>query len=346
MELDDVGYPPDLWKQMADLGWFGWSLPEAYGGSGGSLVQLGIILQEAGRALAPVPFLSTIVPSLALVLAGSPQLQQRVLPAVARGDLVMTWAFNETSPRLTSDSIHMEATAEGDEFVLNGKKLFVENFLAAQKCLVACRTTPETSTAQGISLFLIDTNSRGISHTALTLLARDKQSAVDFVNVRTSPANLVGTLDEGWPLIEKLQERGTALLCAQIAGAARKAMEMAVEYSKYRVAFGRPIAAFQSLSHMLVDMLIWVDGVDLLTFDALWRLDQDLPAALEVSSAKAFTNEKCLAIFRNANVVHGGISFMKEFDLSLWFRKGSAWTMKLGTTHEHRAIVADAILAR
>jgi alkylation response protein AidB-like acyl-CoA dehydrogenase len=340
MEADAVGYPPELWQQMADLGWFGWALPEEYGGSGGSLIQLGIILSEVGRALAPVPFLSTMVPAFAVAMAGSAELRGQILPAVARGQLIMTPAFQESSYRLTEDSIQTTARAEGDEFVINGEKRFVENFRAAEKCLVACRT------GGGVSVLLVDTNSPDISETPLTTLAKDKQSVVEFRDVRTSKDNLIGSVDEGWSLIEKLQDRATALLCAQVLGAARKAMEIAVEWSKYRIAFGRPIATFQSLSHMLVDMLIWVDGAELLTYEAIWRLDHDLPASVEVSAAKAFTNEKCLAIFRGANVVHGGLSFMKEFDLNLWFRKGSAWTMKLGTTLEHRARVADAVLAR
>jgi alkylation response protein AidB-like acyl-CoA dehydrogenase len=339
METDDKGYSPELWKQMADLGWFGWVLPERYDGSGGTLVQLGIILNEVGRHLAPVPFWNTIVPALALVLEGSDQLKQEVLPAVSRGDMIMTWAFNEEKVRFTADSIQTTARAEGDDYVINGTKLFVESFTAADRCLVACRTDG------GISLFLIDTKAPGISLTPLTTLAKDRQFAVDFNNVRTSKANLVGTLNQGWPLIEKLEERATALLCAQVAGAARKAMDLAVEYAKYRVAFGRPIAAFQTLSHTLVDMLISIDGVDLLTYEALWRIDNNLPAALEVSAAKAFANEKCKMIFRCANIIHGGISFIREFDLNLWFRKGSAWTMKLGTTTEHRAKIADMILA-
>jgi alkylation response protein AidB-like acyl-CoA dehydrogenase len=325
---------------MAELGWFGWALPEAYGGSGGTLVELGLIFQEAGRALAPVPLLSTIVPALGIALDGSEELKQDILPRVATGELILTWAFNEANPRLTEDSIRTTARADGNDYVINGRKLFVENFKAAQKCVVAARTDG------GISLFLVDTDAAGISTTALTTLAKDKQYAVDFANVRTAKSNLLGTLNDGWSTVEKMNQRATALDCIMIAGAARKAMELAVEYAKYRVAFGRPIGTFQALSHMCVDMLIWVDGVELLTFEALWRLQAGLPAHVEVSSAKVFANEKCLAIFRNANIIHGGISFMREFDLNLWFRRGSAWTMKLGTVYEHRKVVADAILPR
>ena len=121
-------------------------------------------------------------------------------------------------------------------------------------------------------------------------------------------------------------------------------MELAVEYAKHRMAFGRPIGAFQVISHSLADMLIWMDGCELLSYEALWRLDQGLPASVEVSQAKAFCNDKCLATARNANIVHGGIAFTWELNLNLWFRRASAWATRLGSSFEHRARVAESIL--
>jgi alkylation response protein AidB-like acyl-CoA dehydrogenase len=139
-------------------------------------------------------------------------------------------------------------------------------------------------------------------------------------------------------------DRATVLLCAQMVGAARKDIEMAIEYAKNRVAFGRPIGAFQSVQHMCADMTIWIDGAQLLTYEALWKMDQGLPAGIEVSQAKAFCNDKCQAAVRTSQVLHGGMGFMMEFDLHLWFRRVTAWTMRLGTSFEHRARVAAALL--
>jgi alkylation response protein AidB-like acyl-CoA dehydrogenase len=139
-------------------------------------------------------------------------------------------------------------------------------------------------------------------------------------------------------------DRGTVLLCTQMVGAARKDAEMAIEYSKNRVAFGRPIGAFQSIGHLCADMIIWVDGGQLLTYEALWRMDQGLPASIEVSQAKAFCNEKLEAVVRSGQQIHGGIGFIMEFNLHLWYRRTCAWTMRLGTSYEHRARMANAIL--
>jgi alkylation response protein AidB-like acyl-CoA dehydrogenase len=256
----------------------------------------------------------------------------------------MTWAFTERDPRLLPEAVQMSAKADGEHFVLDGTKLFVDNFPAADYCLVAARTTPGSKGAQGLSLFIVDARASGISHTPLITLAKDRQCEVAFKGVRVSKADVIGRAGEGWPIIERMLDRGTALLCAQMLGAARKDIEMAIEYAKFREAFGQPIGAFQSVQHNCADMVMWIDGGDLLTFEALWKMDQGLPASVEVSQAKAFCNEKCEAAVRNSQSIHGGIGFMMEFDLQLWFRRVSAWTMRLGTAFEHRARIARALI--
>jgi alkylation response protein AidB-like acyl-CoA dehydrogenase len=344
MEKDERGYPPELWDQMAQLGWFGMSIPEAYGGQGLPLTYLALILEEVGRSIAPVPFHSTVVPALTIASEGSEEQRQGVLPRVSQGSLIMTWAFQEQDPRLLPEAVTAQAVADGDHYVINGTKMFVDNFNVAEKCLVACRTASASPDHQGISLFLVNTNTPGIAHTPLVTLAKDKQSKVEFKQVRVPRANLVGELDQGWPIAQTMLDRATILLCAQMVGAARKDIEMAIEYTKNRVAFGRPIGAFQSVQHMCADMTIWIDGAQLLTYEALWKMDQGLPAGIEVSQAKAFCNDRCQAAVRSSQVLHGGMGFMMEFDLHLWYRRVSAWTMRLGTSFEHRARVARSLI--
>ena len=222
--------------------------------------------------------------------------------------------------------------------------MFVDNFNVAEKCLVVCRTAPESSANEGISVFLVDTANEGITQSPLVTIAKDKQSKVVFDQVRVPASNMIGIQDQGWPIVNDMLDRGTALLCAQMVGAARKDAELAIEYAKGRVAFGRPIGSFQSIQHMCADMTIWVDGGQMLTFEALWRMDQGLPASIEVSQAKSFCNEKCEAAVRSSQVIHGGIGFMMEFDLHLWFRRVSAWTMRMGTSFEHRARIAEMLI--
>ncbi len=344
METDAKGYPDDLWRKAAEMGWQGMALPEKYGGLDLPLVQLGLILEEVGRAIAPLPLHSTVVAALTIAKDGTEAQREAVLPGVVRGQTILTWAFAEQDPRLLPETIRTQAAADGKDFIINGTKLFVDNFVAADQCLVACRSAPASPGNAGLSLFLVDTKSPGISHIPLVTMAKDKQSEVVFRNVRVPGGNLIGELNQGGPIIERMLDRATALLCAQMLGATRKDAEMAIEYSKYREAFGQPIGAFQSIQHICADMIIWIDGGSLLNYEALWKMDQGLPASIEVSQAKAFCNEKCEAVVRLSQSIHGGIGFMMEFDLHLWFRRVSAWTMRLGTTYEHRARIARALL--
>ena len=344
MELDENGYPPALWRQMADLGWLGLAVPEEYGGQGLPLTYLGLVSEELGRVLAPVPFHSTMTTALTIAEAGTEDQKRELLPAVCSGDMVMTWAVTERDPRLIPSAVTQQAQPDGDAWILSGGKMFVDNFNVARRCLVAVRTAPTSEASEGISLFLIDPNGAGVSQTPLVTIAKDKQSKVSLDGVRVGSSDLVGDLHNGWPIVERMLERSTALLCCHMIGATRKDAELAIDYSKNRVAFGRPIASFQSIQHMCADMLLYTDGSQLLTYEALWKMDQGLPAGVEVSQAKAFANEKCEAVVRQSQVIHGGIGFMMEFDLHLWLRRVSAWTMRLGTTFDHRAKIAGALL--
>jgi alkylation response protein AidB-like acyl-CoA dehydrogenase len=222
--------------------------------------------------------------------------------------------------------------------------MFVDNFGAADQMLVVARTTAGSKGEDGLTLFIVDTKSSGLGSTPLVTLAKDRQAEVTFKDVRVPAANVIGKVGAGWPIVQGMLDCGTVLLCAQMVGAARKDIEMAIEYAKFRQAFGQPIGAFQSVGHTCADMQIWVDGGELLTFEALWKLDQGASAWVEISQAKSFCNEKLEAAVRNSQSIHGGIGFMMEFDLQLWFRRVSAWTMRMGTTYEHRARIAHALI--
>ena len=344
MEKDNLGYPPELWKKISDLGWFGMSLPESYGGQGLPISYLGLISEELGRVIAPVPFHSTMVAALTIAADGTDQQKQSILPHVSSGDMILTWAFQELNPKLSPESIRTTATETDDGYIINGTKMFVDNYVSADKILVTCRTSPASESSDGLSMFIIDTNLAGMVETPLVTIAKDKQSKVTFEGVKISKDDLVGELDQGWAIAVDMLDRGTALLCAQMVGAARKDIEIGIEYAKNRVAFGRPIGAFQSVQHMCADMTIWVDGAQMLTYEALWKMDEGIPASVDVSQAKAFCNDKCQAAVRSSQVLHGGMGFMMEFDLHLWYRRVCAWTMRLGTSFEHRARISKALI--
>ena len=344
VEQDERGYSLELWEKMASLGWFGISLPETYGGGGLPVSYLGLIIEECGRAIAPVPFHSTATAAMAVAKFGTEQQKEAILPRVARGELIMTWAVQEQDPRLRADVLQCRGEVDGDSLVITGGKHFVDNFSAAELMVMAVRTGASSDDNAGITLAIVPTDTAGISETRLTTLAKDSQSKLNLDGVRVPVSNVIGEVNQGWPATQAMLDIGTALLCTQIVGAARKDAEMAIEYAKNRVAFGRPLAGFQSIQHLCADMLVWVDGAQLLTYEALWKIDQGLPYSVEVSQAKAFTNDKCQATVRSSQQIHGGIGFMMEFDLHLWYRRVTAWTMRLGTSFEHRSRVARALL--
>lgn len=342
MEVDPLGYSPELWQQAADLGWIGMCLPENVGGSEMPLSYLGLVLREVGRAVAPLPLLSTSVAAITIARNGSDAQKQAILPPVVEGKSILTFAFTESDPQIGPDAISMIAKADGDDFILSGIKLFVDNFAVASKILVVARTGG--AGADGISLFVVDTDAKGIASRDLVTLAKDRQNEVTFTNVRVPRANLIGVEGGAWGAVKDMLDLGTILICALMVGATRQDIEMAFDYAKMRTAFGQPIGGFQSVQHMCADMVIWTDGGELLTFEALWKMDRNLPASVEVSQAKSFCNDRCVAAVRNSQIIHGGIGFMMEFDLHLWFRRVSAWALRMGNSLEHRARIAAALI--
>ena len=252
-------------------------------------------MEELGRVLAPVPLHSTMTAALTIAEAGTEDQKRDLLPAVCSGDMVMTWAVIEARPAADSIRPSLEqAQPDGDGWILNGVKMFVDNFNVAKALLwLAVRTAPGIGDSnEGISLFLIDPNGSGVSQTPLVTIAKDKQSRVDFNGVRVRTADLVGELHNGWPIVERMLERATALLCCQMIGATRKDAELAIDYAKNRVAFGRPIASFPVDSAHVRRYAALHRRCAAPDLRALWKMDQGLPAGVEVSQAKAFRQRK------------------------------------------------------
>jgi len=344
MEKDELGYPPALWKQIADLGWTGMCLPDQYGGQGLGLTYLGLVMEEIGRAIAPLPLLSTAVPAMTIAEYGSDAIKQAVLPAVSSGDMLLTFAYQERDARMVADAIKTSATVDGDNFVVNGTKMFVDNCNVANKILMVVRTKAGSTGRDGLSLLLIDANTPGITQTMEVTTAKDKQGRLDLKDVKVPKANLVGTQDQGWEAIEKMLDTATALEVMYMEGAARKDVEITIAYAKERTAFGRPIGAFQSVAHMLADAIMWCDGAQLLGMEAVYMIERHGKGGLEVSQAKAFANDRLVPACRFGQAIHGGIGFMMEFDINLYYRRVASGSMRLGTAFEHRARIAAALI--
>jgi alkylation response protein AidB-like acyl-CoA dehydrogenase len=337
----------DLWRQLAELGWLGLALPAVYGGSEAPFSQLELLFEEAGRALAPVPLHPHTVAALTLAealesgLAGTQA--QALLSDACLGDRLLTWAWQEKPVSLGPQAVTLSAVADGNGWRLNGLKRMVETFEISDFCLVAARTDDTGSAEAGLSLFLVAPDTAGVSSTPQLTLAGDHQSDVRFDDVRVGGEALIGEANHGWALARPMLERAVVLNCAMTVGATRRAAERAFDYAKERIAFGQPIGSFQAIQHTCADMITWVDGAELLTREAAWHIGEGLDAALPVAAAKAFTNERCQGVLREANQIHGGYAQVREYDQQLWYRRAAAWSMRLGTSHEHRRTIARAI---
>ncbi|GIX46142.1 MAG: acyl-CoA dehydrogenase [Candidatus Tectimicrobiota bacterium] len=341
MEEDEIGYSPQLWKQMAELGWIGLMFPEAYGGSGYSFLELCVLMEEFGRALLPSPFHSTVLTfGLPLLFAGSEAQKRRYLPAIAAGNLLGTLALTEPSATYTPEGITTRATPQGGGFVLNGTKLFVLNAHTADELLVAARTR---DAEPGISLLLVPRQTPGITVTPLATIASDRQFEVEFRNVEVGADALLGPLHEGWPIVRKTLDYATVATCAELVGIAQVAFDMSVEYAKSRVQFGRPIGSFQAIKHKCADMVVDVDGSRFITYRAAWCLAKGLDATKEIAMAKAWTSDACRRVCASAHQIHGGIGFTKEYDLQLYFRRAKRGEVLYGDADVHREVVAQEI---
>jgi alkylation response protein AidB-like acyl-CoA dehydrogenase len=343
MAEDERGHPLQLWQKMAELGWMGVFIPEEYGGAGLSFLDLVVLLEEMGRACLPGPFFSTVVLGALTVLeAGSEEQKQWLLPMLAEGRLLLTLALTEGTATYAATGIRTRAVQTEEGFRIQGTKLFVPDAHLSDYLICAARTRETETPEEGITLFLVDAKSPGASCTLLKTIAGDKQCEVILGNVMVPSTNVLGTLHEGWPVVEKVLDKAVVARCAEMVGGARQVLEMSIAYAKERIAFGHPIGSFQAIQHHCADMLVDVDGCSLLTYSAAWRLGEGLPARQEVAMAKSLANEKCRRIAALGIQIHGAIGFTEEHDLPLYFKRAKAWEMSLGDSSFHLDRIARA----
>jgi 3-oxocholest-4-en-26-oyl-CoA dehydrogenase beta subunit len=346
LETSEIGYSPEMWKKMADLGWLGLILPEAYGGVGGSLLDLAVMLEEVGRATAPSPLFSTMVMGVLPILeAGNDQQKKLLLPRVANGELLLTMAIAEPGTDYQPQYIATHGAHHKDgTFSISGTKLFVQNAHTADCLLVVARTGKVGNAGDGISIFVVDMKSPGIGLTPLVTIAADKQSEVALDKVPCTSDDVLGGLNKGWPIAERTLRKATALQCVEMVGVAHKALELTASYATTRIQFARPIGSFQAVQHRIADMLTDVESARWLSYQAVWHLDKGLPAAREVSIAKAWTSDACQRVVSGAHHIHGGVGFDVDYDLHYYFRWSKALELNLGSAPVHKGMAESAII--
>ncbi len=336
MEEDEQGYSPDLWGKMAEQGWQGLLIPEQHGGAGFDFIDLCVLLEEFGRALVPGPFMSTVLGgAVPILLGGSDEQQSEFLPKIASGDLIFTLALTEPSARFDEQGVQTEASVSGNEVTFTGTKLFVPDANVADYMIVAGRSPA------GITLGIVATDQPGVEVTTLITIARDKQCEV---KLQGATGQLLGTDGGGWDIIEDVLRRYTVGECAYLVGLSQMDFEIAVDYAKERVQFGRPIGSFQAIQHKCADMITDVDGSRFITYKAAWSVEtgqEDMQMA--VNMAKAWCSEATRRVVAHGQQIHGGIGFTKDYKIQLYFRRQKRAELAFGDSDHHRELVAQQL---
>jgi len=343
MAEDETGYSGKLWQKMAQLDWMGIMVPEQYDGMQGNFLDLAVLLYEMGYHCMPGPYFATVVlGGLTILEAANDAQKTDILPALCRGEQLLTVAWLESDGTYAPDGIKLTAVLEGQEYLLNGTKLFVPYAHVADRLICAARTgQPADEEGAGITLFVVDAKQPGVGIEPLITMAADKQSEVTFDNVAVSKDDLLGRPDQGWPVLKKVLQMAAVAKCAEMIGGAQCAMDMAIPYVKGREQFGRPVGAFQAVHHHCANMLTYADTLKLTTYQAAWRISAGLPFEKEASMCKAWGSDSYRKLVALAHQVIGGMGFMEEYDLQLYFKHAKAAEQILGDADFHREWVAQ-----
>jgi alkylation response protein AidB-like acyl-CoA dehydrogenase len=339
------GISAELWKKLAEQGWLGLIYPEQYDGTGLGLVDLVVLMEEMGRAVAPGPYFSTVLlGGLAILEAGGEGQKKEWLPRIAAGDKRVALAWMEPSAQLGPAGVTLTAVKRGETFTLSGTKLFVHDAHTADALVVAARTRPGAG-ADGVSLFLLPKGTKGLEVTLLpTMDQTRKLCEVACSDVTVGADALLGAAGAGWAPLSRVLDRATVALCAEMCGGAQKVLDMTVEYAKIRQAFGRPIGSYQGVKHRAADMLVDVENSKSITYYAAWALDENSPEApLAVSMAKAYVSDAYRRVAAGGIQLHGGIGFTWEHDLHLYFKRAKGSEFTFGDATHHRERVAQLV---
>jgi alkylation response protein AidB-like acyl-CoA dehydrogenase len=339
MEESETGYSKELWQEMAELGWMGLAFPEKYGGGDMNFLDLAMLLEEMGQACLPGPFFSTVIlGGLPILDIGSEEQKQEYLPQLIRGEKIFTLALTEPGyQNYDASSVTVEATPDDGNYIINGTKLFVPDAHIADYLLCIARTKPEN----GITIFLVDTKNPRINCTILKTIAGDKLCEVVFDQMPVPKANILGQLNQGWSVVQKIIERAAVGKCCEMVGNIQRVLEMTVDYAKERKQFDHPIGSLQIIQHYCADMAIDVDGARFSTYQAAWLLSEGLPCTKEVAIAKAWICEASQRVVALAHQIHGAIGVTREHDLHFYTRRAKAAELAFGDADFYRQVVAN-----
>ena len=332
-----LGYDPAAFAEMAEMGWTGVIIPEEYGGSDFGYLSLGLVLEELGRTLTASPLLATgLAAASVLILGGSDAQKEAWLPKIASGEAVGTLAIEEGAHH-APEKVALEAKKSGAGYTLSGKKTFVLEGMAASFFVVSARTSGKSGDKDGITLFVVPADAKGVSRHALKLADSRGAANVSFEGVEVGADAVLGEADKGYPLLEKVLDRARAGLAAEMLGSAIQAFDTTLDYLKTRVQFGQVIGSFQALQHRAAKMFTDLELARSCVEAALTAIDNDSPDVPElVSLAKAKVGDTLHLVSNEMVQMHGGIGMTDAHDAGFYLKRARAAEAAYGGQAYHR----------
>jgi len=334
------GFETATHRQIGELGWLDLAVRCAQPQSDEDLIDLIVLYEEFGRAAFPGPHFISSVLAAALIGTLDGEARQPLLDAIGTGEQVVTVALYEETADYDAGSVELQATTNGDGLVLDGRKLFVPYASAADQILVLARTGEP---ATDLTWVLVPSDAAGVRITPLATMSTDRLHEVTFARVAVAPEALVGELGSGWEAFRRVLPRVKVIQAAELVGLADAAFESALEYSKVRIAFGRPIGAFQAIQHKVADMLADRDGARFMVYQAACLLNAGRDQEAPVTMAKAFASVAARHVTKDAHQIWGGHGWVKENPLNFYYRRAKAIELALGDVNEEFALVGDQL---
>ena len=348
-QCDESGTPPrEAFKALAKHGWLGLIAPEEYGGASGTPTDLAVLLEETGHHFEELGlwlFRSYTFGCYAILKNGTEEQKKFFLPKTVSGEF--TYAFALTEPDSGSDAAALRTKAEvdGDHFVINGRKTFISGFDIADYALVALRTSQQAKKQQGISTLMIDTKTPGIEVRRIPTLGQHAigTTEVTFTNARVPISALLGEMDMGWSICEDTLRYERLCLSAARIGAARQAFEIALDYAKNRIQFGKPIGSFQAIQHKFADMKVMLDSAQTMVLRYAWLMEHDQAQRADTAVLKYLVGESYKSISDTCLQILGGYGYCMEYPIQRFFRDSRLATIGGGTSEIQKNIIAASL---
>lgn len=331
------GFSREHWKTFAELGWLALPFAEEDGGIDGSAVETSIIMEEFGKGLVLEPYLATIIMAgTALRTAANAEQKEKYIADIIEGKLLASFAFVEKAARYNLDFVETRAEKNGDNFVISGTKSMVYNANVADFIIVVARTSGDTADEKGLSLFIVPTDSQGLSLENYPTVDGYQASEVKLDNVEVPGSSLLGEQDQGLDILKTVMDEAIIAVCSEAVGAMELLYKDTVEYTKQRVQFDHPLSDFQVLKHRMVDMFIETEQSRSLLMKATQEMAEESENARKtIHGLKVMIGSAGKFVGENAVQLHGGMGVTEELRVGHYFKRLTVINTLFGNADYH-----------